>query len=167
MSGQSGEEEQQTVLTGEEGIQNGDLPITDIIVYGHNATTHLVYMLLRDSKDGKIGEFQVMDFKFPWKTVNMKEYEFVVGSKFIELLAAEYGSKYEYTQVNKYCVNVKKEGGVFKDNLALKVARNVQTGNINHCEIVSVQCTDKQKADEVDGANTVEEGQPKNNLQYQ
>ena len=58
--------------------------------------------------------------------MNMKEYEFVVvASKFIELLAAEYGSKYEYTQVNKYCVNVKKEGGVFKDNLALKVPRNV------------------------------------------
>ena len=125
MSGQSGEEEQQTVVTGEEGIQNVDLSLADIIVYGHNATTHLVYMLLRDSEDGKIGEFQDVDFKFPWKTVNMKEYEFVVASKFIQLLAAEYGSKYEYTQVNKYCVNVKKEGGVFKHNLALKVARNV------------------------------------------
>ena len=142
MSGQSREEEQQTVVTGE-GIQNGDLSLADIIVYGHNATTHLVYMLLRDSEDGKIGEFQNVDFEFLWKTVNVKQYEFVVASKFIELLAAEYGSKYEYTQVNKYCVNVKKEGGVFKDNLALKVARNVQTGNINHCEIVSVQCTDK------------------------
>ena len=77
MSGQSGEEEQQTVVTGEEGIQNGDLSLADIIVYGHNATTHLVYMLLRDSEDGKIGEFLDVDFEFLWKTVNMKEYEFV------------------------------------------------------------------------------------------
>ena len=84
-----------------------------------------------------------MDFEFPWKTVNVKQYEFVVASKFIELLQVEYGFMYEYTQVNKYCVNVKKDGGLFKDNLALKVARNVQTGNINHCDIVSIQCTEK------------------------
>ena len=67
MSGQSGEEEQQTVVTGEEGIQNGDLSLADIIVYGHNATTHLVYMLLRDSEDGKIGEFQDVDLNFHGK----------------------------------------------------------------------------------------------------
>ena len=82
-------------------------------------------MLLRDSEDGKIGAFQDVDFKFPWKTVNVKQYEFVYATKFIELLQAEYEFEYEYTQVNKYCVNVKKEVGVFKDNLALKVARNV------------------------------------------
>ena len=91
MSGQSIEGEQQSVVTGEEGnkwldIQNRDLTILDIIVYGQNATTHLVYMLLLDSEDGKIGQFQDVDFKFPWKTVNMKQYEFVVASKFIELL---------------------------------------------------------------------------------
>ena len=52
--------------------------------------------------------------------LNMKQYEFVVASKFIELLQSEYGFMYEYTQVNKYCVNVKKDGSLFKDNLALK-----------------------------------------------
>ena len=57
--------------------------------------------------------------------MNVKQYEFVVASKFIELLQSEYGFMYEYTQVNKYCVNVKKNGGLFEDNLALKVARNV------------------------------------------
>ena len=106
-----------------------------------------------------------MDFEFPWKTVNMKQYEFVVASKFIELLQAEYGFIYEYTQVNKYCVNVKKDGGLFKDNLALKVARNVQTGNINHCKIVSIQCTEKQKAGDVYGSKKVEEGPPKKQAQ--
>ena len=78
-SGQSIEEEQQTVVTGEEGnkwpdIQNRDLSVADIIVYGHNDSTHLVYMLLRHSEDGKIGEFQDVDFEFPWKTVNVKQY---------------------------------------------------------------------------------------------
>ena len=68
---------------------------------------------------------------------------------------------YEYTQVNKYSVNVKKDGGLFKDNLALKVARNVWTGNINHCEIVSIQCTEKWKAGDVYGSKKVEEGPPK------
>ena len=82
-------------------------------------------MLLLDSEDGKIGQFQDVDFKFPWKTVNVKQYEFVVASKFIELLQFEYGFMYEYIQVNKYCVNVKKNGGLFEDNLALTVARNV------------------------------------------
>ena len=115
-------------------------------------------MLLRDSEDGKIGPLQDIDFQFLWKTVNVKQYEFVYASKFIKLLQAGYGVKYTYTQVNKYCVNVKKQGGVFKDNLALKVARNVWTGNINHCEIVSVQCTEKQKAEEVDVAKTGDEG---------
>ena len=43
----------------------------------------------------------------------------------------------------------------------MKVARNVWTGNINHCEIVSVQCTEKQNAADVDGDKTVEEGPPK------
>ena len=159
-SGQSIEGEEQSVVTGEEGnkwldIQKGDLTILDIIVNGQNATRHLVYMLLLDSEDGKIGQFQDMDFEFPWKTVNVKQYEFVVASKFIELLQSEYGFMYEYTQVNKYCVNVKKNGGLFEDNLALKVARNVQTGNINHCEIVSIQCTEKWKAGDVSGSKNV------------
>ena len=61
-SGQNIEGEEQSVVTGEEGnkwldIQKGDLTILDIIVYGQNATTHLVYMLLLDSEDGKIGQF--------------------------------------------------------------------------------------------------------------
>ena len=60
-------------------------------------------MLLLDSEDRKIGQFQDVDFEFPWKTVNVKQYEFVVASKFIELLQSEYGFMYEYTQVNKLC----------------------------------------------------------------
>ena len=82
-------------------------------------------MLLRDSEDGKIGPLQDVDFEFLWKTVNMKQYVYFHASKFIELLQAEYGFNYAYAQVNKYCVNVKKQGGVFNDNLALTVARNV------------------------------------------
>ena len=62
-------------------------------------------------------------------------------------------------------VNVKKNGGLFEDNLALKVARNVQTGNINHCEIIFIQCTEKQKAGDVYGSKKVEEGPPKNKPQ--
>ena len=42
----------------------------------------------------KKGEFQDVDFKFPWKTLNVKQYEFVYATKFIELLQAEYGFKY-------------------------------------------------------------------------
>ena len=41
MSGQSGEEEQQTVVTGEEGIQNVDLSLANIIVYGHSMPLHI------------------------------------------------------------------------------------------------------------------------------
>ena len=151
---------------GEEGIkrldlQNGALSHPHIFFYGRNATTHLVYMLLRNSKDGKIGEFQDVDFDFPWKTVNVKQYEFVVANKFIELLQHEYGLMYEYTQVNKYCVHVKKNGDVFNKNLALKVSRNILTGNINNCQIVTIECTEQGKRDDEYGPKEREEGQQK------
>ena len=72
-SGQSVEGEEQNAVTREEGnkwldIQKGDLTILDIIVNGQNTTRRLVYMLLLDSEDGKIGQFQDVDFEFPWKT---------------------------------------------------------------------------------------------------
>ena len=67
-SGQSIKGEEESVVTGGEGnkwldIQKGDLTILDIIVNGQNATRHLVYMLLLDSEDGKIGQFSGCGFR--------------------------------------------------------------------------------------------------------
>ena len=115
--------------------------------------TLLVYSLLRATEDGKIAPNQDIDFEFLWQTVRVKDMEFVHAENFMHLMSREYGPSYKYKVLNVYCVQVSHTESNFCERLALKVKRNVTTGKINRCQIVSIKCIEKNKDD------TVREGQ--------
>ena len=115
-----------------------------------------VYSLLRATEDGKIAPNQDIDFDFPWQTVRVKDMEFVHAENFMHLMSREYGHCYKYKVLNVYCVQVSHKESKFSETLALKVKRNVSTGKINRCQIVSIKCIEKNKDD------TVKEGQSGN-----
>ena len=109
--------------------------------------TLLVYSLLRATEDGKIAPNQDIDFDFPWQTVRVKDMEFVHAESFMHLMSREYGHSYKYKVLNVYCVQVSHTETKFSETLALKVKRNVTTGKINMCQIVSIKCIEN-KTDE-------------------
>ena len=117
--------------------------IKNVLSGEHCDSTLLVYSLLRVTEDGKIGWNQDIDFEFLWDTIHMKNLEFVHAENFVHLMSREYGPSYKYSMVNDYCVKVHQRDSNFRDTLALKVMRNVMSGKINKCEIVSVKCIEK------------------------
>ena len=75
--------------------------------------------------------------------------EFVHAENFMRLMSREYGSSYKYKVLNVYCVQVSHTESKFSETLALKVKRNVTTGKINMCQIVSIKCIEKNKDETV------------------
>ena len=71
--------------------------------------------------------------------------EFVHAENLMHLMSREYGPLYNYKVLNVYCVQVSQTESNFSDMLALKVRRNVTSGKINRCQIVSIKCIEKNK----------------------
>ena len=120
--------------------------------------TLLVYSLLRATDDGKIAPNQDIDFDFPWQTVRVRDMEFVHAENFMHLMSREYGPSYKYKVLNVNCVQVSHTESKFSETLALKVKRNVTTGKINRCQIVSIKCIEKNKDDTVREAQNANVG---------